>query len=85
MRRLFPASMATEDTFTFGVKQSLEEINEIEIRSTWKKSDNGWLFERAIVEDLAGNSKWVFTCNKWIQTEGNRNLEIMLRPNGQCD
>ena len=37
MRRLFPASMATEDTFTFGVKQSLEEINEIEIRSTREK------------------------------------------------
>lgn len=78
--------VGAEDTYTFSVKSNLGEIKEIEIWSTGqKKGDDGWLFERAIVEDLSDNRKWVFTCNKWIQTDSNSNLEIIVGPNGQCD
>lgn len=78
--------VGAEDTYTFTVKNSLGEIKEIEIWSTGQKNgEDGWLFERAIVEDLSDNSKWVFTCNKWIQSDGSGNLEIIVRPNGQCD
>lgn len=78
--------VGAEDTYTFNVDSSLGEIRELEIRSTGEtKGDDGWLLERAIVEDLSGTGKWTFTCNKWIQSDGGGNLEIIMKSGGKCE